>query len=282
MNNYKIKFKIGEFSKMCFVTVKTLRHYEKLGLLIPHEVDEWTGYRYYDVSQMDELNMILRLKKLGLSLEEIREMKEEGMETLSGDMIDKALVKANDEMCQLRHRISELEQMKGIATKNKTMNNLKIKPIQGGTVACFRKRLKSYDELGPLGVNVIGPEMKRLGCVCPEETAYCFTMDYNKNFDPNDIDLEYCEIVSEHGPASDIISFKEIPVVDTAVCYSHYGAYQTCSDSMAEIFKYIESHDLEIADHPRFSYIHGVWDCDSVEDWLTEIQVPVKKRNNTI
>lgn len=45
------KIKIGAFSKLCRVTVKTLRHYEELGLLIPAEIDEWTGYRYYEVSQ---------------------------------------------------------------------------------------------------------------------------------------------------------------------------------------------------------------------------------------
>lgn len=42
----KMKFKIGEFSKLCQVTVKTLRHYEEIGLMIPVEVDEWTGYRF--------------------------------------------------------------------------------------------------------------------------------------------------------------------------------------------------------------------------------------------
>ena len=41
----KTKLKIGEFSKLMQVTVKTLRHYEQMGLLIPYEVDKWTGYR---------------------------------------------------------------------------------------------------------------------------------------------------------------------------------------------------------------------------------------------
>ena len=40
----KTKLKIGEFSKMMQVTVKTLRHYEQKGLLLPDEVDEYTGY----------------------------------------------------------------------------------------------------------------------------------------------------------------------------------------------------------------------------------------------
>ena len=52
----KQKLTIGEFSRFCQVTVKTLRHYDKLGLLVPSEVDEWTHYRYYDVSQMQQLN----------------------------------------------------------------------------------------------------------------------------------------------------------------------------------------------------------------------------------
>ena len=53
------------------VTVKTLRHYESLGLLIPAEVDDSSGYRYYTISQMQRLNSILALKNLGFSLEEI-------------------------------------------------------------------------------------------------------------------------------------------------------------------------------------------------------------------
>lgn len=45
-----IRLTIGEFSRYCGVTVKTLRHYERMKLLVPSEVDEWTRYRYYSVS----------------------------------------------------------------------------------------------------------------------------------------------------------------------------------------------------------------------------------------
>ena len=55
MKSELTKLKIGEFSKMMQVTVKTLRHYEQMGLLLPAEVDEWTGYRYYTLEQMQRL-----------------------------------------------------------------------------------------------------------------------------------------------------------------------------------------------------------------------------------
>ena len=75
--SYRTKLKIGEFSQMMQVTVKTLRYYEQKGLLIPNEVDEWTGYRYYTIEQMQKLNNIRNLQQLGFSLDEIKELYEE-------------------------------------------------------------------------------------------------------------------------------------------------------------------------------------------------------------
>ena len=63
---------IGEFSRICQVSVKTLHHYDKIGLLVPAEVDRFTGYRYYQMEQIDTMNYIQRLKRYGFSLEEIQ------------------------------------------------------------------------------------------------------------------------------------------------------------------------------------------------------------------
>ena len=46
--------KIGEFSKLSHLTIKALRFYEKRGLLIPRKVDEQTGYRFYETSQLKD------------------------------------------------------------------------------------------------------------------------------------------------------------------------------------------------------------------------------------
>ena len=91
----KMKFKIGEFSKLCQVTVKTLRHYEEIGLMIPVEVDEWTGYRYYDISQLRCMSRIVYLKQLGFSLEEISELFADGKE-----FPDAELLKVKIERCK--------------------------------------------------------------------------------------------------------------------------------------------------------------------------------------
>jgi DNA-binding transcriptional MerR regulator len=62
-------FKIGDFSRLSFVTVKTLHYYDEIGLLKPVEVDRFTSYRYYSADHLPRLNYTLILKDMGLSLE---------------------------------------------------------------------------------------------------------------------------------------------------------------------------------------------------------------------
>ena len=65
-------FRIGDFSRLARVTIRTLHHYDEAGLLRPAHVDERTGYRYYTAAQLETLQRILLLKDLGFALDEIR------------------------------------------------------------------------------------------------------------------------------------------------------------------------------------------------------------------
>jgi DNA-binding transcriptional MerR regulator/effector-binding domain-containing protein len=67
-------FSIGEFARLGAVSVRTLRHYDEIGLLRPARVDPDTGYRCYSATQLRELNRIIALKELGLSLAQARQL----------------------------------------------------------------------------------------------------------------------------------------------------------------------------------------------------------------
>ena len=71
--------KIGEFAQEAQVSVKTLHHYDRFGLLKPAWKDRFSGYRYYHRSQLDDLSRILALKKLGFSLEQIQTILQEDL-----------------------------------------------------------------------------------------------------------------------------------------------------------------------------------------------------------
>ncbi|MEM7334882.1 MAG: effector binding domain-containing protein [Chloroflexota bacterium] len=64
--------KIGDFAKLAQVSTKTVRHYDKKGLLKPALIDRFTGYRYYTGEQISRLNQILALKEFGFTLDQIQ------------------------------------------------------------------------------------------------------------------------------------------------------------------------------------------------------------------
>lgn len=60
--------KIGDFSKLSRISIRMLRHYNEIGLLIPESIDDFTGYRYYSEAQLPVANRITALKDMGFSL----------------------------------------------------------------------------------------------------------------------------------------------------------------------------------------------------------------------
>lgn len=63
---------VGQFSKICQVSTKTLHHYDKIGLVKPEQTDKFTGYRYYSEEQLPLMLLIQRLKRYGFTLTEIK------------------------------------------------------------------------------------------------------------------------------------------------------------------------------------------------------------------
>lgn len=64
-----------------------------------------------------------------------------------------------------------------------------------------------------------------------------------------------------------------------AACIYHKGSYDTFSDTYEYVLRYIEENGYEIVGSIREKYIDGIWNKDDVSEWLSEIQVPVRKRN---
>ncbi|MEM7334879.1 MAG: MerR family transcriptional regulator [Chloroflexota bacterium] len=100
-------FTIGEFAKIALVSKRLLDHYDEIGLLPPIKIEPSTGYRFYSAKQLPQLNRILALKDLGLSLHQIQKMKADnvsdeeikGMLMLKKAEVEKTIV---DEMARLR------------------------------------------------------------------------------------------------------------------------------------------------------------------------------------
>ena len=67
-------FTIGEFSRATHLSIKALRHYDEIGLLVPADVDASTGYRHYQAAQVPSAHLIKRLRDLDMPLPQIRQV----------------------------------------------------------------------------------------------------------------------------------------------------------------------------------------------------------------
>lgn len=271
----KTKLKIGEFSKMMQVTVKTLRHYEQKGLLVPDEVDEWTGYRYYTITQMQRLNTIRGLQRQSFSLEEIKDLFEDESQTPSVAQLTKKIEETERQLQILMERRHQLLKWMDSHKQIRTMEKFSIQSLPEIIVASYREIIPDYSALGQLCVNKIGPEMQRLGCKCPPP-GYCFTIEHHQEYRATDLDIEYCEQVEEMGTDNTIIQFKRLPAVPKALCMKHVGPYERFHESFTEAFAYMEEQGYKLAGPLRTSYIDGVWNKANPEEWLSIIQIPIE------
>ncbi|MBQ9650571.1 MAG: MerR family transcriptional regulator [Prevotella sp.] len=271
----KTKLKIGEFSQIMQVTVKTLRHYEQKGLLLPDEVDEWTGYRYYSIGQMQKLKDIRDLQRLGFSLDEIKDLYAEDSHTPSIRQMTAKIKETEAQLRQLIARRNQLLDWRNSRKEMKTMEKFSIQSLPEIIVASHREVIPNYAAIGPMCYEKIGPEMHRLGCKCPTP-GYCFTVEHDKEYKPVNVDIEYCEQVEEMGQDSTILQFKRLPAIPKVLCMKHVGPYERFYESFTELFRYMEEQGYKAIGQHRTCYIDGPWNQDNPEKWLSVIQIPIE------
>ena len=264
-------YKIGMFAAMNHITVKTLRFYEEQGLLMPALIQQENGYRYYTLSQMAVIHQITALKMAGFTLEEIARIN-------SGADEEALLQKKKSELIA---KISDLTRQIAVVDGYLSRKNtglsapVLVKTIPETTVAAMKARIESYDCLFD-DMPKMGKLMEKAGCICalPE---YCFTNYLEPGYKDEDILVELCESVEEAREETGGLYFRTLPEIQAA-CIFHKGSYRTFSESYETVLKYIEENGYEIAGEIRESYIDGIWNKDDESQWLSEIQVPIKRR----
>lgn len=270
-------YSIGMFSQICRVTPKTLRHYDEIGLLRPARIDRFTGYRYYTTGQLPRMNQIQSLRQMGFSLTEIIALLDGGAEP---ETIRALLeLKRGELAARIREDGQRLRLVENILRKGTLMMenyNVTIKELPEVIVAYLRTVIQSYDDLFHLMPEVLGPEMERLGCKCAEP-EYCFNVYHYEEYRDHDIDVSLCQAVTERKEDSDVAKFQTIARVPQAACLLHKGPYRTLRNAYTFAAQWIEQNGYRLAGPPRESYTDGIWNKESEEDWLTELQFPVEK-----
>jgi DNA-binding transcriptional MerR regulator/effector-binding domain-containing protein len=269
-------YRIGQFSNISKVTVKALRFYEEEGLLEPKFVDPVNGFRYYGSEQLPLIHKIVSLKQCGFSLPEIRlALNGKGVAELFAGRrksLEAALAETSAQLAAVDFYLSSIKE-RGMPSHQVIMKGLP-------RVMAFSRRMKveSYDSYY-LEIPGIGEEVAAAnpGMRCLTDPPYCFIEYHDGEYKERDIDVEFFEAVHERGVDTPTIKFKEVPAVPEAACVLHKGPYSALREAYMVVFRWIEDNGYAPAGNPRESYIDGIWNRGDPADWLTEVQVPVRR-----
>lgn len=271
-------FKIGDFSKLCRVPVSALRYYADIGLLEPAHIDKFTGYRYYSVEQLPQLNRILALRDLGFTLEQIKQLLdgELSAEKLQGMMLMKQAEieqQIQEEQARLQRVATRIDQ---IAKEGKMPEQEVI--------------LKNIDALYALTIREVVPTGEHVGILLGQSAGAVFgqgvqpigapfTIFHDPEFKESNLDIEIVLPVDKKAPQAIPIdehrqvTARELPSVQAA-CIIHTGNYEHLPESYAQIAAWIEKNEYQITGQVREVYLRP---HSKEEDGITEIQFPVVK-----
>ncbi|GJQ34038.1 MAG: MerR family transcriptional regulator [Anaerolineaceae bacterium] len=269
--------RIGDFSKLSRVPVKTLRYYDEMGLLNPVSVDPVTGYRLYEYSQLSIINRILALKDLGFSLEEIGRLLDDD---LSAEQI-RGMLKLRETETRQRVR-EEAERLQRVEARLRQIE-------QENTMSRYDVVIKRVDAMKVASVRDVvptPPDQGRLwreleGCLAMNHvraSAPCLSLYHDDEYKERDWDIEVCEPITTDVKESARVKVRELPAEETMACVIHHGPFTAIGEAYDAVMKWIAGNGYQIAGPAREVYVREAKNGSQTDpNTVTEVQFPVKK-----
>ena len=277
-------FRIGDFAKIARVSVKTLHHYDEIGLLKPELVHATTGYRYYSIDQLPRLNRILVLKDLGFTLNQIRSVLNEGLSSselrgmlrLKEAELTNQILEEQECLERVKVRLRQIER-----EDTQYDYDILVKSIESQTIASARGILPitddTFQQCAELAI-IVYNWLHRTGSPFSDRwlSIYHETAQESQN---ERIDIEMAVEVERSLLTratqfpSEQVRVWELPGTNTMACLLHHGNYDRLWDAHISLMTWIETRGYSSAGLYRCVYLRR----PSPEgEPLTELQIPIE------
>jgi predicted transcriptional regulator YdeE/DNA-binding transcriptional MerR regulator len=277
--------KIGDFSKLAHVTVKTLRHYARLGLLQPAWTDRFSGYRYYTLEQLPRLNRILALKDLGFSLDQIHRLLKDnlpveqirGMLRLKQTEVEEHILVQQHRLVMVEARLEQIERA-GQAVSSAVL----VKQVEATPLVVTREIVPSVERL-PQHLNQMVLELN--AWMAAHHVAYTgpwMALYQESEYREHDIPVELGLVVGTEvlkRPellAGGKISLRRLPAVAEMASLVHGGPVETLAQTYTELYAWMEAARSVPAGPPRELYFRDNQPDGRVSQ-VIEVQIPVER-----
>lgn len=263
---------IGAFAQIGQVTHRMLRHWDAAGLLMPAHVDEFSGYRSYDPSQLERLHRIVALRQLGFGLDDISAILDRGVDA---ERIA-ALLRIRRTEVEQEHRVAaerlvDVERRLHLIERENHMSQIEIidKPLPAVRLAAIRTIVADQ----PAVAGVVGPAFDTVADIIGDDHSLATPIAQYETLD------DALQVIAGYiyaGPAREGLEIIELPPADEAVCGIHLGSMEHIAESWHAIHTEIVARGLTHDGPCRELYVRAVSDDQS--DWVTELQQPVRRR----
>lgn len=263
-------YKIGEFSKITELSVKTLRYYDEENILTPSYRNQENCYRYYSEEDYDKAMLLVLLRKLNFSIKEIKDvlMIYQSKRDLPYILKEKKAI-IQDKINKEKALLKEIDLFIHSNSKEKNLMNYQvdIRTVAPVYVAFIRYHGK-YNELGKY-ITEIYKNIKGNGC------GYPFNCYYDEGY-KEIADIKTCVPIKKMSNNSNIQS-KELPEIK-AIHTIHYGPYDQINKAYKTIIDYAKAKNLNCVLPSREIYVKGPGMIfkGNPNNYITEILVPIK------
>jgi DNA-binding transcriptional MerR regulator len=260
---------IGEFSKICMCTTKTLRHYDRIGLLKPACYNAENGYRYYESKQLFDMLLIQKLKSYGFSLKEIKKL----IPGKQKELLESLEKKYALHTAHLEKQKALLEKMKtDMETLRKGKDIMQTQPLEikivrqpDVNIISIRENIciRDFEHL----FSKVYDLMQQTGAAC---LGAPFAIYHSPEFDPEDTDVEVgfpTETTDSHT--------RILKGGDCAVAL-HKGPYSNLTEVYARLVEWLEAGGLTPAAPPYEKYLNSPQEVPE-DQLLTEVCFPIHK-----
>jgi len=270
--------KIGDFSRLARVSVKTLRHYGELGLLRPAWIDRFTSYRYYTLDQLGRLNRILALKDLGFSLQQI-------LELLSDDL---SVVELRG---MLRMKCAEVEQEVQAQQARLALVTARLQQIEReGRMPDYEVILKAVPPQRVIGIRATVTGLGDVQDLYKELQSYLQTRNvpfdpafpgmaiyYDVEYRDRGVDVEVAAPIPGSVPATGRMVVHGLPAVEIMACAIHHGSYERLTEAYEALIGWAEANAYRVTGPSRELYLQGPEAGVDSAEYVTEVQFPLSK-----
>jgi DNA-binding transcriptional MerR regulator len=261
---------IGDFSRMTHLSVKTLRHYHDVGLLVPAETDKETGYRYYAKSQVPVAQVIRRFRALDMPVEEIRAI----LATFDPEARSKLIAAHLDRLeRQLEETHAAVASLRALLARPEATLPVEHRAVgQTPTLAIWdRIRVKEVTEWMSAAHTEIYEGLRSQGVEpAASSGALWSTQVFTEGEGDATVFVPVGGKVRPVGRARPLV----VPAVELAIVV-HHGAHTDVDRTYGALGTHVAEHEVGVDGPVREYYLVDSFKTPDAALWCTEIAWPI-------